>query len=120
MQTQYWTQIMALAQGLQDPMLVQEMSKAALRAADQVNLEILRAFDIPNPEKLIFNFDAYKPAPPAPIPQQVPGETPTGIGQPNAAPGNEFNSIVTPNVRIDNAQVTANGGFPQSGLPLAG
>jgi hypothetical protein len=122
MQTQYWTQTMALAQNLQDPMLVQEMTKAALRAADMINLEILRAFDVPNPEKLIFNFDAYRPQPQPqlPVPNEVPGAPPAGAGGLGTTGGNEFNSIITPGVRVDNASITSQGGFSLPGLPLAG
>lgn len=117
MQTQYWTQIMALAQQAGDPNMVQEVAKAAMRAADQINLEILRAFDIPNPEKLIFNFDAYRPT-------QIPtGLQPQATGIPqgaNAAPSGGFTSVVAPNARIEAANVTAQSGLPISGLSLAG
>lgn len=117
MQTQYWTQVMALAQQAGDPNMVQEVAKAAMRAADLINLEILRAFDIPNPEKLIFNFDAYRPTqiPPS-LPTQAPG-IPQGI---NAAPSGGITSVVAPNARIEAANVTAQSGLPISGLSLAG
>jgi len=117
MQTQYWTQIMALAQQAGDPNMVQEVAKAAMRAADLINLEILRAFDVPNPEKLIFNFDAYRPTqiPPS-LPTQAPG-IPQGI---NAAPSGGITSVVAPNARIEAANVTAQSGLPISGLSLAG
>lgn len=117
MQTQYWTQVMALAQQAGDPNMVQEVARAAMRAADQINLEILRAFDIPNPEKLIFNFDSYRPT-------QIPtGLQPqaTGITQgANATPSGGFTSVVAPNARIEAANVTAQSGLPISGLSLAG
>jgi len=120
MQTQYWTQSIALAQALNDPGMVEEMTKMALRAAEQINLEILRSFDIPNPEKLVFNFDAYKPQQPA-LPSNIP-EGPPGYADPSAQrqPGSTFNSIVTPNVGIENAQFASSGGIPLSGLSLAG
>jgi hypothetical protein len=118
MQTQYWTQSLALAQQMNDPALLQEMVKAALRSADMINLEILRAFDIPNPEKLIFNFDAYTPQPQ--VPPQLPGAPPAPTSGAGPVGGNEFNSIITPNVRVDNAQLSAPGGVPLSGLSLAG
>lgn len=116
MQTQYWTQVMGLAQQLQDPALMQEMAKAALRAADQVNLEILRAFDIPNPEKLIFNFDAYRPAQISPSLQPQAPAAPQGA---NAAPAGGITSVLAPNARIETPNVVAQGGFPP-GLSLAG
>lgn len=116
MQTQYWTQVMGLAQQLQDPALMQEMAKAALRAADQVNLEILRAFDIPNPEKLIFNFDAYRPAQISPSLQPQAPAAPQGA---NAAPTGGITSVLAPNARIEAPNVVAQGGFPP-GLSLAG
>jgi len=117
MQTQYWTQVMALAQQSGDPNMVQEVAKAAMRAADQINLEILRAFDIPNPEKLIFNFDSYRPTQiPTGLQPQV-----TGIPQgANATPNSGFTSVVAPNARIEAANVTAQSGLPISGLSLAG
>lgn len=116
MQTQYWTQVMGLAQQLQDPTLMQEMAKAALRAADQVNLEILRAFDIPNPEKLIFNFDAYRPPQISPSLQPQAPAAPQGA---NAAPTGGITSVLAPNARIETPNVVAQGGFPP-GLSLAG
>lgn len=118
MQTQYWTQIMALAQQTGDPAMTQEIAKAAMRASDMINLEILRAFDIPNPEKLIFNFDAYRPTQ---IPPSVSGQAPAIPQGANAAPGaGSITSVVAPNARIEAANVTAQGGLPFSGLPLAG
>jgi hypothetical protein len=116
MQTQYWTQVMGLAQQLQDPNLVQEMAKAALRAADQINLEILRAFDVPNPEKLIFNFDAYRPTQ---IPAGVPSAQPAAPQGANAAPPSGITSVLAPNARIETPNVIAQGGLPP-GLSLAG
>ena len=116
MQTQYWTQIMGLAQQLQDPTLVQEIARAAMRAADQVNLEILRAFDIPNPEKLIFNFDAYRPAQ---IPAGIPGQATASPQGANAAPAGGITSVLAPNARIEAPNVIAQGGLPP-GLSLAG
>lgn len=118
MQTQYWTQIMALAQQTGDPNMVQDVAKAAMQAADLINLEILRAFDIPNPEKLIFNFDAYRPTQ---IPTGLPTQA-TGIPQgTNAAPvGGGITSVLAPNARIEAPNVTATGGLSLSGLPLAG
>jgi hypothetical protein len=103
-------------------MILQDMTKAALRAADQINLAILQAFDIPNPEKLIFNFDAYKPAAPqiSPLSGGLPGGTTPGLGSPNGQPGSEFNSIIAPNARIEAGTLSAPGGFPGSGLSLAG
>jgi len=116
MQTQYWAQVMGLAQQLQDPNLVQDMAKAALRAADQINLEILRAFDVPNPEKLIFNFDAYRPTQ---IPAGVPTAQPAAPQGANAAPPSGITSVLAPNARIEAPNVIAQGGFPP-GLSLAG
>jgi hypothetical protein len=116
MQTQYWTQVMGLAQQLQDPNLAQEMAKAALRAADQINLEILRAFDVPNPEKLIFNFDAYRPTQ---IPAGIPSAQPAAPQGANAAPPSGITSVLAPNARIEAPNVIAQGGFPP-GLSLAG
>jgi hypothetical protein len=116
MQTQYWAQVMGLAQQLQDPNLVQDMAKAALRAADQINLEILRAFDVPNPEKLIFNFDAYRPTQ---IPAGVPSAQPAAPQGANAAPPSGITSVLAPNARIEAPNVIAQGGFPP-GLSLAG
>jgi hypothetical protein len=118
MVTQYWTQSLALAQQLQDPMLVQDMTKKALKSADQIMLEILRAFDVPNPEKLIYNFDAYKPsAPPSPLPLQAGAE---GSSSPNGPSGGNITSIVAPNARIDQPNILAPGGFPNASLPFAG
>ena len=116
MQTQYWTQVLGLAQQLQDPTLIQDMTRAALRAADQINLEILRAFDVPNPEKLIFNFDAYRPTQ---IPPSVQPQAPTAPQGANAAPTGGITSVLAPNARIETSNVTAQGGFPP-GLSLAG
>lgn len=116
MQTQYWTQILGLAQQMQDPALIQAMTTAALRAADQINLEILRAFDVPNPEKLIFNFDAYKPAQISPSVQPQAPAAPQGA---NAAPAGGITSVLAPNARIETPNVVAQGGFPP-GLSLAG
>jgi hypothetical protein len=116
MQTQYWAQVMGLAQQLQDPNLVQDMAKAALRAADQINLEILRAFDVPNPEKLIFNFDAYRPTQ---IPAGVPTAQPAAPQGANAAPPSGITSVLAPNARIEAPNVITQGGFPP-GLSLAG
>lgn len=120
MVTQYWTQYMALAQQVGDPMIAQEVAKKALTSADVVMLEILRSFDVPNPEKLIFNFDAYRPQA---LPQAPLGVEPTGLAQsPNAnvAPGSSITSVLAPGARIEAANVNANGGFPPSGLSLAG
>jgi hypothetical protein len=116
MQTQYWTQVLGLAQQLQDPTLIQDMTRAALRAADQINLEILRAFDVPNPEKLIFNFDAYRPTQ---IPPSVQPQAPAAPQGANAAPTGGITSVLAPNARIETSNVTAQGGFPP-GLSLAG
>lgn len=116
MQTQYWTQIMGLAQQLGDQQLSQQIAQAAMRAADMVNLEILRAFDVPNPDKLIFNFDAYRPAQ---IPPSVPAPAPAPPQGANAAPAGGITSVLAPNARIEAANVTAQGGFPP-GLQLAG
>jgi len=116
MQTQYWTQILGLAQQMQDPALIQAMTTAALRAADQINLEILRAFDVPNPEKLIFNFDAYKPAQISPSVQPQAPAAPQGA---NATPAGGITSVLAPNARIETPNVTTQGGFPP-GLSLAG
>lgn len=119
MVTQYWTQSMALAQQIQDTTMVQEMAKKALRSADVIMLEILKSFDVPNPEKLIFNIDGYTPTPqPAPV---VP-DAATGLGPPsnNGAPGSSITSIVAPNARIDQPNIIANGGFPNASLPFAG
>lgn len=116
MQTQYWTQILGLAKQMQDPALIQAMTTAALRAADQINLEILRAFDVPNPEKLIFNFDAYKPAQISPSIQPQAPAAPQGA---NATPAGGITSVLAPNARIETPNVVAQGGFPP-GLSLAG
>jgi hypothetical protein len=120
MVTQYWTQYMALAQQVGDPAIIQEVAKKALTSADVVMLEILRSFDVPNPEKLIFNFDAYRPQA---VPQAPLGLDPTGLAQPspsNATPGSSITSVIAPGARIEAANVNANGGFPPSGLSLAG
>lgn len=120
MVTQYWTQAMALAQQAGDPMMVQEMAKTALRSADAIMLEILRSFDVPNPEKLIFNFDAYRPQA---LPQAPLGinDGATGATQaPAQAPGSSITSVLAPNARIEAANVSANSGLPFPGLPLAG
>ena len=116
MQTQYWTQVLGLAQQLQDPTLIQDMTRAALRAADQINLEILRAFDVPNPEKLIFNFDAYRPTQ---IPPSVQPQAPAAPQGANAAPAGGITSVLAPNARIEASNVTTQGGLPP-GLSLAG
>lgn len=116
MQTQYWTQIMGLAQQLGDQQLMQQLTQAAMRAADMVNMEILRAFDVPNPDKLIFNFDAYRPAQ---VPPSVPAPTPAPPQGANAAPAGGITSVLAPNARIEAANVTTQGGFPP-GLQLAG
>ena len=120
MVTQYWTQMMALAQQSGDPNMAAEMSKKAMNAADVIMLEILRSFDVPNPEKLIFNFDAYKPQPIAQTPLGV-GDGTAGATQaaPQAA-GSNITSVLAPNARIEAANVSANGGLPISGLSLAG
>lgn len=116
MQTQYWTQIMGLAQQLGDQQLTQQIAQAAMRAADMVNLEILRAFDVPNPDKLIFNFDAYRPPQ---IPPSVPAPAPAPPQGANAAPAGGITSVLAPNARIEAANVTTQGGLPP-GLQLAG
>jgi hypothetical protein len=116
MQTQYWTQVLGLAQQLQDPTLIQDMTRAALRAADQINLEILRAFDVPNPEKLIFNFDAYRPTQ---IPPSVQPQAPAAPQGANAASAGGITSVLAPNARIEASNVTTQGGLPP-GLSLAG
>jgi len=116
MQTQYWTQIMGLAQQLGDQQLTQQIAQAAMRAADMVNLEILRAFDVPNPDKLIFNFDAYRPPQ---IPPSVPAPAPASPQGANAAPAGGITSVLAPNARIEAANVTTQGGLPP-GLQLAG
>ena len=120
MMTQYWTQYMSLSQQLGDPQMTQEIAKSALRAADVAMLEILRSFDVPNAEKLIFNFDAYRPQtlPASPAGTEL-GATPTA--SPTAqAPGSNITSVLAPNARIEAANVSANGGLPISGLSFAG
>lgn len=121
MQTQYWTQILTLAQQMNDPILVQEMSKQALRAADQINISILEAYDIPNPEKLIFNFDAYKPAAPQQnIPAGIlPDANPAMGGSSSPALGG-ITSVLAPGARIDAGQGAANINVGGNGLSLAG
>jgi hypothetical protein len=120
MVTQYWTQYMALAQGLQDPALVQEITKKALTAADKIMLEILNSFDVPNPEKLIFNFDAYKPATLAQNPASILGAGAQPASPVNEAPGSNITSVVAPGARIEAGNVIANGGISPSSLSLAG
>lgn len=119
MVTQYWTQAMALAQQIQDPMMVQDMAKKALRSADVIMLEILKSFDVPNPEKLIFNIDGYTPTQqPAPIVPNAAGTI--GPQGNNGASGSSITSIVAPNARIDQPNIIANGGFPNASIPFAG
>lgn len=120
MMTQYWTQYMALSQQLGDQNMTMEIAKSALRAADVAMLEILRSFDVPNPEKLIFNFDAYRPqaiAAPA-IGNEFGAASP--IQNPSQAPGSNITSVLAPNARIEAANVSANGNLPFSGLSIAG
>lgn len=106
MATQYWTQVSALAQQTGDPNLIQQIVKSAMSSADKLFLEVLQAYDVPNPEKHIFNFDAYKPAPLPPaeptstMPSGVEGTAPTSSGG--------ITSVVAPNARI-----IADGGPPQ-------
>lgn len=120
MVTQYWTQMMAMAQQSGDPNMVTQMTGKAMNAADLIMLEILRSFDVPNPEKLIFNFDAYKPQPlPASPLGANAGADPTATNTPQA-PGSTFTSVVAPNARIEAANVSTNGGLSFPGLPLAG
>ena len=120
MQTQYWTQVMALAQQSGDPAMAQEVAKAAMRAADMINLEILKAFDVPNPEKLIFNFDAYRPQAPQLVSPDLLAAGTQGNPSPNGNAGSSITSIVAPNARIDQPNILAPGGFPGSSLSLAG
>lgn len=116
MVTQYWTQTMALAQTLNDPQMVQEMTRKALRSADVIMLEILRSFDVPNPEKLIFNIDGYTPTPQPPAPGIPDATGMLGPSSPSSNAGSTFNSIVAPNARIDQPQITSYGGFPNASL----
>ena len=120
MVTQYWTQYMALAQQSGDQMMAQEVAKTAMRSADQIMLEILRSFDVPNPEKLIFNFDAYRPQPVAPPAMGAGLGNEGAIANAPTAPGSVINSVLAPNARIETPNVTANGALSFPGLPLAG
>jgi hypothetical protein len=117
MVTQYWTQSLALAQQMNDPLLVQDMTKKALSSADKIMLEILRSFDVPNPEKLIYNFDAYKPSP---TPQVPDANAMPGSPSPNGNAGGNITSILAPNARIDQPNIVAQGGFPNASIPFAG
>lgn len=109
--TQYWTQVLALANQTGDQNLVQEITKKAMGSADGLMLEVLRAWDVPNPEDHIFNFDAYKPAA-LPAPVADPSQGASMGASPDAGGG--ITSVVAPNARID-----ASGGAPQFQLPGA-
>lgn len=115
MQTQYWTQVMSLAGQKQDPMLVQAVIDQALAAANKINKEILIAYDIPNPEELLFKIPTSTPQP---LPIQ-----PGGVGQPSAPAGpsgSSFSSILAPNARINAGTGSPTVNIGQGGLSFAG
>jgi hypothetical protein len=61
MQVQYWSQMLQLIQ-VMGPEAMNAATEQAIFAANEVNLAILQAFDIPNPEKLIVDLDSIRQA----------------------------------------------------------
>ena len=117
--TQYATQMLALVQQMQDPNLIKAYTEKALQSSDTIMLEIFRAFDVPNPEKLIFNFDVIKQQAAA-ISQQLPGGPPQQSTSAGSISGSPITNIVAPNAGITADNILANGGITGANLSLAG
>ena len=123
MYTNYATQTLGLVQQMQDPMLVQEYTKKALSGADIIMMEILRAFDVPNPDRLVFNFDQLKSqiaAAAAAIPPAVPAGIMEGTPDAPSIPGSTITNINAPGAGIQADSLVANGGLSNANLSFAG
>lgn len=116
-QTQYWTSMITLIEQMGDPAMAQAAKEKAISSADLLNLEILNAFDIPDPKRFILDFDAIRTkisqgTPPAPTTPPVESLGPAG--------GSSITSVLAPNARIEASGSAPNFNFPSGGLPLAG
>lgn len=120
MYTQYGTQQLALIQQLQNPQMVQAAVQKLATAADEIMLEILRAFDVPNPEKLIINFDGLRQQLAAAVPPSIPGGTPQSPDGASQITGSPITNILAPNAGIQADSLLAPGGINGASLSLAG
>jgi len=75
--TQYWQQMIALAQGMENPQLAQQMSMKAMSAATEVTKQLYEGLNVKNIERLLFD-----PSSMAPPPQQM-APPPNAMGMQN-------------------------------------
>jgi hypothetical protein len=120
MYTNYATQTLGLVQQMQDPMLAQEYTKKALSGADIIMMEILRAFDVPNPDRLVFNFDQLRSQISAPLPPAIPGGDMAATPDAPSIPGSSITNINAPGAGIQADSLIANGGLSNPSLSFAG
>jgi hypothetical protein len=120
MYTQYATQSMALVQQMGNPQMQQAYAEKALVSADIIMLEILRAFDVPNPDKLVFNFDVIKQQAAAAIPPSPVGGIPAESPSAGSITGSPITNILAPNAGITTDSITAPGGITGANLSFAG
>jgi hypothetical protein len=86
---QYYTNLITLAQGMQNPELLQQVSSKAFEGANLAMRHIMESFDIRNPERFLIN-------PTNNVQQPIPAPTPTtpGASQP---PSVQSNLVLAPN-----------------------
>lgn len=113
MHTQYVTSSLELL-GQLDPTLMQPAIEQVLASSNMLYMQILNAFDVPNPEKLILNLDAIRakaipPATPQPAIQGMAPQSPSGPS-----------SIMAPGARISLAGGSPNLQLSDPTLSLAG